>query len=82
MVTLRTPVELMRRIDVIAERRRVTRSALVAKVIEEFIAEIQQRGYLIPPYGGDDILRNLNLNRRRQAMMGYYFASAPRKFRS
>ncbi len=82
MITLRAPVDLLRRIDDIAERRQVTRSALVARVLEEFVAEIQRRGYLIPPYEGDDILHNLHLNRRRQAGLGYYFAPAPRKFRS
>lgn len=82
MITLRTPVDLLRRIDDIAESRRVTRSALVARVLEEFIAEIQRRGYLIPPYEGDDILRNLHLNRRRQAVLGYYFSPEPGKFRS
>lgn len=82
MITLRTPVSLMRRIDVIAKRRQVTRSALVAGVLEAFIAEIQNRGYLIPPYEGDEILRDVRLYRRRQAELKYYFARAPRKFRS
>lgn len=82
MITLRTPVDLLSRIDDIAERRQVTRSALVTRVLEEFVSEIQRRGYLIPPYEGDDILHDLHLNRRRQTGLGYYFSPGERKFRS
>lgn len=82
MITLRTPVGLLRRIDDIAESRRVTRSLLVVRALEEFIADIRRRGCLVPPYEGDEILRSLHLSRRRQAMLRYYFVSAPGKFRS
>lgn len=71
VITVRTPVDLMARIDEIARRRHLTRSALIEQVLEEFIARVRERGYLIPPYEGDEILRDLHLNRRRQTVGRY-----------
>lgn len=82
MITLRTPVGLLHAIDGLAGRRQVTRSALVAGVLEEFVAEIRRRGCLVPPYQEDGILHDLRLRRRRQAMLRYYFAPGQRRFRS
>lgn len=63
---LRTPVELLARIDEIARMRKVSRSALIAEVLECYVGSIQKRGYFVPPYQGDELLRNIRINRRRQ----------------
>jgi hypothetical protein len=57
LLAFRCPVELMQRVDAVADLMRTTRSAIVVEAVKLLIADVRSRGgRLVPPHtGGFDL---------------------------
>lgn len=70
IITVRTDAELSDMLDKLAEKMNVSRSVLVQQAIENLVEEVTARGYVIPPYEGDEIQQRLRLGHLRRNFRG------------